>query len=64
MMGTRGLRGPGWEVEEGGGYSDRIHGPTDGHNDRAQYVIDYAIMYSYVCTSYIQQWTYVILHPM
>lgn len=27
-----------------GGYSDRIHGPTNEHNDRTQYVIDYAII--------------------
>lgn len=41
-----------WDSYEGGGggeetrrgYSDRIHGPTNEHNDRTQYVIDYVIL--------------------
>lgn len=38
-------------VGEGGkGNSDRIHGPTDEYNDRAQYVIDYGFVDNYVCT--------------
>lgn len=36
------------EGREGGrGSSDRIHGPTDEYNDRAQYVIDYGFVVMY-----------------
>lgn len=31
----------------GSGNSDRIHGPTNEYNDRAQYVIDYGFVVMY-----------------